>query len=72
MNRGVEKKGIRRIWLIGADIFLPHCLVTGICNSWLQKRSLDRNLVEHRSIRRFGIASTGTALLVFCFRMFSW
>ena len=31
MNRGVEKKGICRIWLnIGADIFLPHCLVTGI------------------------------------------
>ena len=28
MNRGVGKKGICRIWFIGADIFLPHCLVT--------------------------------------------
>ena len=32
MNRGVGKKGICRIWFIGADIFLPHCLVTGIWN----------------------------------------
>lgn len=32
VNRGVGKKGICRIWFIGADIFLPHCLVTGIWN----------------------------------------
>ena len=30
MNQGVGKKGICRIWCIGADIFLPHCVVTGI------------------------------------------
>ena len=34
-----------------------------------QKRSPGRNLGEHRSVRRSGTASRGTALLVFSLRM---
>ena len=37
-----------------------------------QKQSPGRNLGEHRSVRRSGTASRGTALLVFCLRIRSF
>ena len=66
-------KGICHIWSRGR-LISPSMLVG---DDWYlklssQKRSPGRNLGEHRSVRRSGTASRGTALLVFCLRMRSF
>ena len=57
---------------LGADISLLHCLETGIWN--LAHKSDHRAEIfgEHRSARRSGTASRGTALLVLSLRMRSF
>ena len=56
---------------LGADLSLPPCLsaTTGIWALTHKKRPPGRNLGEHRSVRRSGTASRGTALLVLGLRM---
>ena len=66
-------KGICHIWSRGR--LISPSLPFGddwYLNLGSQKRSPGRNLGEHRSVRRFGTASRGTALLVYCLRMHSF
>ena len=63
-------KGICHIWSRGRH-FSPSLPVG---DDWYlklssQKRSPGRNLGEHRSVRRSGTTSRGTALLIFILRM---
>ena len=63
-------KGISLIWSRGR--LISPSLPVGddwYLNLSSQKRSPGRNLGEHRSVRRSGTASRGTALLVFGLRM---
>ena len=66
-------KGICHIWSRGR--LISPSLPVGddwYLNLSSQKRSPGRNLGEHRSVRRSGTASRGTALLVFGLRMRSF
>ena len=65
-NRGEWMKGICHLWSRGR--LISPSLPVGddwYLNFSSQKRSPGRNLGEHRSVRRSGIASRGTALFVF-------
>ena len=64
-------KGICHIWSRGRH-FSPSLPGERYLKLSSQKRSTGRNLGEHRSVRRSGTASRGTALLVFCLRMRSF
>ena len=71
MNRVEWMKGICHIWSRGRH-FSPSMPGDRYLKLSSQKRSPGRNLGEHRSVRRSGTASRGTALLVFCMRMRSF
>ena len=62
-------KGVCHIWSRGRH-FSPSLPGDRYLNLGSpKKRSPGRNIGEHRSVRRSGTASRGTALLVFCLRM---
>ena len=61
-------KGICHLWSRGRH-FSPSLPGDRYLKLDSQKRSPGRNLGEHRLVRRSGIASRGTALLVFFSRM---
>ena len=61
-------KGICHLWSRGRH-FSPSLPGDRYLKFDSQKRSPGRNLGEHRLVRRSGIASRGTALLVFSSRM---
>ena len=61
-------KGICHIWSRGRR-FSPSLPGDRYLKLSPQKRSPSRNLGEHRSVRRSGTASRGTALLAFYLRM---
>ena len=64
-------KGICHLWSRGRH-FSPSLPGDRYLKFDSQKRSPGRNLGEHRLVRRSGIASRGTALLVFSSRMRSF
>ena len=69
MNRAEWMKGICHLWSRGRH-FSPSLPGDRYLNlSSPQKRPPGRNLGEHRSVRRSGTASRGTAFLAFCLRM---
>ena len=61
-------KGICHMWSRGRH-FSPSLPEDRYLKLSPQKRSPGRNLGEHRSVRRSGTTSRGTALLVFSLRM---
>ena len=69
MNGAEWMKEICHLWSRGRH-FSPSLPGDRYLNlSSPQKRPPGRNLRDHRSVRRSGSASGGTALLVFCLRM---
>ena len=69
MNRAEWMKGICLLWSRGRH-FSPSLPGDRYLNlSSPKKRPPGRNLGEHRSVRRSGTTSRGTALLAFCLRM---
>ena len=69
MNRAEWMKGICLLWSRGRH-FSPSLPGDRYLNLGSpKKRPPGRNLGEHRSVRRSGTTSRGTALLAFCLRM---